>query len=74
MLDEITSVAEVVDVLGGPHAASRLLGTSPQVISNWKRRRSLPPDRYLVMLAALNARGLTAPPSLWGIAEPNEAA
>jgi DNA-binding transcriptional regulator YdaS (Cro superfamily) len=55
MLDEITSVAEVVDVLGGPHAASRLLGTSPQVISNWKRRRSLPPDRYLVMLAALNA-------------------
>jgi hypothetical protein len=71
----LTTAGDVIDALGGTGATASLLGIRwPQVVANWRVRGRLPPDRYLVMLAELRARGKTAPPSLWGIASPVEAA
>jgi hypothetical protein len=75
MNEHLTSVDAVIDALGGPTVVAALLGyPAPNRVSNWRARNSLPSDKYLVMLAALNARGKTAPPSLWGIASPAEVA
>lgn len=75
MTDHLTTASAVVDALGGTVATATLLGyVNPHAVSNWRARGTLPADKYLVMQAELAKRGKTAPPSLWGIAEPTEAA
>lgn len=71
MTDHLTSVNAVIDALGGTTVVASLFGfRRPTPVSNWRVRGSFPSDKYLVMQAELNRRGLTAPPWLWGMAEP----
>jgi DNA-binding transcriptional regulator YdaS (Cro superfamily) len=73
-MQELQSVSAVIDALGGPSALALRVGLTQQAVSQWRARDSIPADKYLLLQAELKRRGLTAPPSLWGIAEPNEAA
>ena len=42
-------------------------------VKNWKAAGRLPKDTFLILRQALNERGMDAPPSLWGIKEPERA-
>lgn len=78
MLKPLSTAAEVIEALGLSEVA-RLTGRldkegdpDPEVPRNWPKRGRLPPDTFLVITTALEQRGFSAPPTLWGIAEPNK--
>jgi len=60
-----TSTSAVIKALGGITAVARLTDRQYNAAQNWKGFATFPPDTYVVMIAALAARGHTAPPSLW---------
>jgi len=68
MLTELHTAGAVIDALGGTGATARLVGKTPQHVSNWRADNRLPSYTFLVLTAALKERSHTAPPSLWGIA------
>lgn len=63
----LTSPADVIDELGGNRAVAEMFGyADPRRVFNWRSTR-LPARTYVAMQAALKARGLRAPDSLWGM-------
>jgi hypothetical protein len=44
------TLTDFIAALGGTYAASRAFVTTPQAISNWKRRQRLPAARQLQAL------------------------
>ena len=62
----LTTVPEVLDVLGGITAVADLTGTKRSAVSMWRTLNKFPANRYLLMVRVLEQRGYTAPPSLWG--------
>ena len=70
---KLSTAAEVIDALGGTVATSRLAGRKAQHVTNWRAAGKLPANTFLVLSAALKERGKEAPPSLWGITEPEAA-
>ena len=73
-LKHIGTTTEAIDVLGGTVAVARLIGKSPQSVTNYRPRSRFPSDSYLTMRAALNEKGYDASPTLWGIREPSSTA
>jgi hypothetical protein len=67
---KLSTAAEVIDVLGGTAATARIAGRKAQHVTNWRASGKLPANTFLVLSAALRERGKEAPPSLWGITEP----
>ena len=65
----LTAADAVIDALGGGRAVAELAGTSHQTVCNWRSFGKFPARTYLLFKHALAARELTAPPSLWGMAE-----
>lgn len=66
MAEQINSVDEVIERLGGDAVVARMLGISPQAVWNWKGRdKSMPADTFMPLSKALNEKDLYAPPSLW---------
>lgn len=63
----LLTTAEVMDALGGTGAVAVLTGSKPSAASNWRGFDTFPANTYVAMKAALEARGLTAPDSLWGM-------
>jgi hypothetical protein len=59
----LRTAAEVIDALGGTYAVGRLVKRDPSHVSRWRKRDSFPPQ---VFLQALERRGHSAPPILWG--------
>ena len=70
---ELHSAAEVIDALGGTAATARIAGRKDQHVSNWRASGRLPADTFLILQAELRERTLSAPPSIWGIREPEQA-
>lgn len=70
MGQSLETVAAIVEELGGPTATGKIVGRSAQSAWNWRAANKLPADTFLVLQAELRERGKTAPPSLWGIVEP----
>ena len=65
------TVRDVVDALGGVSEVARITGARPSTISAWQARLGhFPPKTYVVMTAALAARGSCAPQALWKMIEP----
>lgn len=69
---ELTSTAEIIDVLGGVAAVAKLTDTTYKAAHNWKSFDRFPPRTYVAITDALRERGLSAPASLWGMV-PNAA-
>jgi hypothetical protein len=68
---KLTTFDEVADALGGLTALAHLTGRRLTAVSNWRCQRGRFPARmYLVVEAALNKRGLTAAPDLFGFEQP----
>lgn len=64
MVEQINTADDVLDRLGGTNAVAKLLDCDARVVSNW-RARGLPPETFVALTQALNAKDLYAPPSLW---------
>jgi hypothetical protein len=65
MTEQLHTVEGVINELGDASAVARLLGITQPAVSNWKKRGAFPPWTYVALLEALNAKGMTAPASLW---------
>lgn len=73
MIRPLKTAATVIEHLGGLDAVRRLTrAKSISVVSNWKVSGGFPPKTYVALTKALKARGLSAPPSLWGMLEAAE--
>lgn len=66
---KLTTTKQVIDALGGFHAVAELTGSNPKAAENWKRFDTFPSKHFLVMSAALERQGKSAPASLWGMTE-----
>lgn len=71
MSAKLKTSSDVIDALGGLTAVARLTGASSGAVWNW-RQRGFPSQTFLILTAALTARGLKAPASLWRMREAAE--
>ena len=62
----VTTIEELIDALGGVTKAAPILGAKgPQRVWNWKKRGKITPALFMQHQAALQERGIVAPPSFW---------
>jgi DNA-binding transcriptional regulator YdaS (Cro superfamily) len=69
----ITSVDEVIKVLGGPGAVASLVGVGASAVSNWSFRREIPAEYFVMLRDALGAMNEEVSPSVFRFKEPAEA-
>ena len=65
MSQPLSTVAEIVEAIGGTKAACLLLGVGQQAVSHWRVKDRLPPHTYPTIQSELMKRGLAADLSLW---------
>ena len=64
------SVDDVVDALGGTASVATLLGVGPSAVSNWRSRRKIPEENFLLVRDALAASGKgEVDPAVFGFKE-----
>lgn len=68
MAEQINTVSEVIDRLGGNSVVAAALGLTPNAVGNW-RERGFPPETFIALTDLLNAKGCFAPPKLWKMRE-----
>jgi hypothetical protein len=68
----LSTTSAVMDALGGNGPVSLLTGSKPSAVSNWRSFDNFPANTYFAMTSALRAKGMSAPPSLWGMKTPAE--
>lgn len=71
MVKQLDTAEAVIDALGGAAATARLTGRKSQHVWNWKNTDRLPAETFLIISNELKTLGKSAPPSLWGIANPS---
>jgi hypothetical protein len=62
----LNTTSEVIEALGGIQAVRELTGRKYTAAHNWLRAKQFPSNTYRKMTSALQDKGLSAPPSLWG--------
>lgn len=68
----LTTVGEVIDVLGTTRLMRLAGARKANTVSMWKMHGRMPARTYLVIYAELLRRGLDAPPALWGMLDGRE--
>lgn len=68
-METLSSVNEVSQALGGDEATGAIAGVSPKTVKQWKWRKRLPQDKYLVLSNALSLKGKKADAALWRFVE-----
>lgn len=68
-MQNLETTSDVIAALGGTKAVAELTGRQYRAAFNWHNFRKFPANTYLVMQTALRERGLSAPSSLWGMAD-----
>lgn len=66
---DITSIADLVDELGGPTALGAKLGISSEAISNWIAREAIATGWHVRLWAMVSRRGLTVDPAVFNYTE-----
>lgn len=66
----LSTVGEIIDALGGTAAVATLCGVGETAVSNWRSRREIPADKFMIFTAALGAAGKTVNPSVFGFEAP----
>ena len=69
---KLTTTEQVIYALGGTRAVADMTGRKYNAAHNWLGFDHFPPNTFLLMQAALEERGLTAPASLWKMMEPSQ--
>jgi hypothetical protein len=73
MFRQLHTVEEVISELGGFEVVKELTGRRGNfTVPMWKHREKFPPNTFILMKAALEAKGASAPASLWGMPSPAE--
>ena len=70
MPNVLTTTDDVLETLGGTFKAAQRLGKTPQSVSNWRARKSIPPELYLVISDLLRREGKTVDPSVFRMTDP----
>lgn len=74
MAEQINTVDEVIEKLGGRGEVARMVGVTTQAVTNWRTRdRGFPPETFVVLTEALQKKNLSAPQSLWRFKRENVA-
>lgn len=55
----------IIAALGGPVAVQAITDSNIESVIGWKRKKTLPANKFLEMSEALSAKHLSAPPSVW---------
>ncbi len=66
-MKQLATTAEVIAALGGNIPVAELTGARPKTVSMWKTFGKFPWRTQMALSRALNARGMCAPESLWGM-------
>jgi hypothetical protein len=64
-MNQLLTVADVIDALGGNEIAAETLDVAYNTICNWRMYNRFPTDTYLMIRDELKDRGLVAPDHLW---------
>jgi hypothetical protein len=64
-LKELTSVAEVIDALGGKNAVAEAFGFTPNAVAHWARHGAFPAHTYLAIGAELRRLGFACSVHKW---------
>lgn len=64
MLERVMNVSQFIAALGGPSAAGRLFGVSPQAVCNWTARGILPERVHYRAARLASEHGLEFDPEL----------
>jgi hypothetical protein len=68
MAKQLHTVEDVISELGGFDAVQKLTNRNGRwTVPMWKHREKFPPNTFILMTAALKAKGACAPASLWGM-------
>lgn len=68
MFEELKTVEEVINKLGGPSGVAAITGAKhTSAVSNWKKLGKFPAKTHPVLKRALYERGLAAPEELWSV-------
>ena len=67
MSEQINSIQEIIDVLGGPTKLATRLGCSQPLVSSWAMRGKIGASWYVAVCELLHEAGKTAPPKLFGM-------
>lgn len=70
MAQLLLTTSDVIEKLGGLNAVAAITGRGYTAVSNWKARETFPPDTYLALQSALQAKDYEAPPRLWRMDAP----
>jgi hypothetical protein len=62
----LNTAIKIIAVLGGTAEVARISQRTMAEVSRWKRWNRFPPQTYLCLTQALEAKGHVAPPALWG--------
>ena len=65
----LRTVDDLVETLGGTTKVAELCGTTSAAVSNWRSRRKIPSEKFVLVEAALRKRGHDAPKRLFNFAE-----
>lgn len=68
-MKRISSVKQLIDVLGGPTATGNVLGTTPQNIVNWRAVGKIPARFHMLHRKRLKARGYQLADACWSYVE-----
>lgn len=64
-LKMLEDVPAVLDALGGDEAAAKIVGAEVKAMTNRRYIGTFAANTYAAMIAALNRKNCTAPPTLW---------
>lgn len=62
---QVKTVDDIVDALGGTVAVARELNISPSVVSMWRTRGAVPPQRHDTVGGLLKRRRIKFDPALF---------
>lgn len=71
--ETLSSVAAVVDELGGNQAVGELTQRKAKTVWYWRDSGAFPANTYLTITSALREKGKTAPSNLWSMKIPEGA-
>ena len=65
----LKSVDDVIDALGGPTKTAGVTGVRASAVINWRTRKEIPPEHFILITDALNAIGERADRAVFGFSE-----
>lgn len=69
-MSKALSTRQIMDALGGTREVARITSRKVSAASMWRSLGKFPPNTYLVLKAAMDAKGIAVDPTLFGMRQP----